>query len=191
MSSAMALCVLLSNFSSFFATSRFRSLELESHIRNTVMLIIAWNYALYTLGKSSYQSGFLGARLAKSWGRERVKSFTASMTTVTSTEGILYGRYWVFTTSSMMGSGLAASNWSFTLSSTGNKVHLLPEVICHRWQKQEDIYIYRYNIHITSRQQHYFRFCYFRKWLDGGWFLPDAGLALGTCLCFSSSSSGV
>lgn len=122
----MALCVLLSNFSSFFATSRFRSLDSETqcqeNVGSTIIFVHTKIFCTVQVGKRSYQSGFLGARLAKSWGKKRAQYSNYTYYYASLTKEILNGQKGVLTTSSMMGSGLAASNWSFTLSSTANRV---------------------------------------------------------------------
>lgn len=132
MSSAMALCVLLSNFSSFFATSRFRSLnpELQFFKKSLMKYLKILNlkrvpHAPYSLESyfenRSYQSGFLGARLAKSWRKKKKKLNMADKNASVKKTHVYTG---VPTTSSMMGSGLAASNWSLTLSSTADNKYL-------------------------------------------------------------------
>lgn len=125
----MALCVLLSNFSSFFATSRFRSLDSEiqcqDNVGSTIIFVHTKIFCTVQVGKRSYQSGFLGARLAKSWGKKRAQCSNYNYYYASLTKEILNGQKGVLTTSSMMGSGLAASNWSFTLSSTANRVFIV------------------------------------------------------------------
>lgn len=125
----MALCVLLSNFSSFFATSRFRSLDSETqcqdNVSSTIIFVHTKIFCTVQVGKRSYQSGFLGARLAKSWGKKRAQYSNCNYYYASWTKEILSRQKGVLTTSSMMGSGLAASNWSFTLSSTANRVFIV------------------------------------------------------------------
>lgn len=111
----MALCVLLSSFSSFFATSRFRSL----HSENNDMMLSTYIQERIAV-ELTHQSGFLGARLAKSWEKE---IFQHNKFNVKSLNPMFERIPYLLTTSSIMGSGLAASNWSFTLSSTARNIY--------------------------------------------------------------------
>lgn len=88
-------------------------------------LFIPRFFALYRLEKGPTSLVFLGRGWPNPEERKGTQYSNCNYYYASWTKEILSRQKGVLTTSSMMGSGLAASNWSFTLSSTANRVFIV------------------------------------------------------------------